>query len=505
MRLRNISAQTTLVTGVLLVLAMLLVDFLFSALWYYQAARARLARMQDALAYAAGSLADGAERSAEIPARLPQDSPFCLYLLAGAGRQVLARNCPIPARFGAHDEQGDPVVALAPRHALFAFRVVRTGGGLPGRLVAVEREGTPTLARQMLRLQGFVLTYIALYALVLTALAYFSSVRRIRRPLEQLAATAESAGDRERDAPFPEQQQLGELRRLSYNLNRMLRRIDEDRAALKAAAVALEAKNAELVANRAEMIRTEKLAATGRLAAGMAHEIGNPLGVIQGYLELMRMGDCDPKEREEYIDHALQETRRIHRLISAMLQTVRGRAGRDAPALERTDLRAFLENFVADMRPQSLFKNIELLLETEETEAPALVSADALRQVLLNAFLNAADAVRAARESGGRIEAGVFRTEEDGKPRFDIRVADNGCGLDPEHAEKIFEQFFTTKAPGSGTGLGLSVSLALVENMGGALRAENREEGGMILHVLLPPADEPEASGTAERTEEPAA
>ena len=500
MRLHNISAQTTLVTGVLLVLAMLLVDLLFSALWYYQTARARLARMQDTLAHVAGTLADNAERSAEILARLPQDNPFCLYLLAGVGRQILAGNCPIPARFAAQDEPGDPAAALAPEHALFAFRVVRTGNGLPGRLVAVEREGTPTLFQQMLRLQGFVLTYIALYALVLTALAYFSALRRIQRPLEQLAATAESAGDQ--DTPFPEQQQLGELRRLSFNLNRMLRRLEQDRVALKAAAAELEQKNAELLANREEMIRTEKLAATGRLAAGMAHEIGNPLGVVQGYLELMRMGTCSPEEREEYIDHALQETRRIHRLISAMLQTVRGRAGRDAPSLERLDLPVFLEHFVADMRPQTLFKHIELrLVPVEETaveSAPVFASADALRQVLLNAFLNAADAIHSARESGGRIEAGVFRIKEDGKPRFDIRIADNGCGLAPEHAGKIFEQFFTTKAPGAGTGLGLSVSLALVEGMGGALKAENREEGGMILHILLPAADESNAAATSE-------
>ena len=182
----------------------------------------------------------------------------------------------------------------------------------------------------------------------------------------------------------------------------------------------------------------------------------------------------------------------MHRLVTMLLQAARHRPDQQAQAAEQVDLPAFLAEFVETMRPQSLFKNIELCLDVELSDACVEAPPDALRQVLLNAFLNAADAVKTVRESGGRIELGLRRVGDDGRARFEVTVADNGCGLAPEHAEKIFDHFFTTKEPGAGTGLGLSVSLALVENMGGAMRAENREEGGMILRILLPPAGDTE-------------
>lgn len=485
---RSMSAQATLLTGTLLLLAMLLVDSVVSALWYYQAAQARLARMQDHLAWTAVSLEEGRRSFSAALADLPQGSAFCLYLLSGT-RHILEKTCLPPARFTSHSGAG--ITALAPEKALHASRLLSTDThSLPLTLVATERPGA-TVWHQLLHAQTFVLGYIALYLVVLTTLAWFSHFRRIQRPLEQLVATAESVFDPDTQ-PFPEQQQLGELHRLSYNLNTMLRRLEKNRTDLKAAAAELTEKNRQLLASQEEMIRTEKLAATGRLAAGMAHEIGNPLGVVQGYLELLQM-DCTAQERQEYIANALQEARRMHSLISTMLQTARGQSGL---AVERINVNRVLAEFTEAMRPQAVLKGIVLQLRPEAEHAAVNASADALRQILLNGLLNAADAIRSTGAASGEITLSTCEVQQNGVRLLDLCMTDTGPGLSSEAEDRIFDPFFTTKAPGSGTGLGMSVSLSLVEAMGGTMQASNRAGGGMELHVFLPLA------GTNDREED---
>ena len=491
MRLRNMSTYATLLTGVLLLVGMLLVDFVVSAFWHHHALRERRARMRDVLEYAALHLERapwtrfGGGAFAPL-ASLPEDAAFCLYLLTKKGT-ILDATCPAPPVPEDKTALTDILAALVPERAAHLSRSLHLGGrGGERRLLVTENPAFPTVTAQVLRAQQYALFYILLNALVLSILAFFRHLRRIQRPLDNLVATADSLHALDAH-PFSEVQDLGELHRLSFSLNRMLRRLEQDRLELQQAAAELADKNRQILAQQREMVRAEKLAATGRLAAGLAHEIGNPLGVVQGYLELLGMPDCGEQERREYTAHALEETRRMHRLVTMLLQAARHRP-EQAQAAERLDLRGFLAEFVESMRPQSLFRDIELRLEATEDDARIDAPPDALRQVLLNAFLNAADAIHAARQGRGLVVLGLQRVELEGRECLEVSVADNGCGLAPEHAEKIFDHFFTTKEPGAGTGLGLSVSLALVENMGGGMWAENREEGGMTLHILLPPA-----------------
>lgn len=502
MWLRSMSAQATLMTGTLLLLAMLLVDFFVSSLWYYQATQARLARMQDILNSFAVPLAGG-QSVGPLLERVPPDGAFCLYLLDEVSQRVLAQSCPLPAHLATYPEGSLTPLRLASHNGLFAVRLLRDRADqLPKQLIITEREGSRTVFRQVLRAQYFVLAYIGLYTLILTTLAWLSYSRRIRRPLEKLVATAGCAGELE-PHPFPEEQQLGELHRLSFNLNRMLRRLEQDRAALRAAAAELARKNRQLLDNQQEMIRTEKLAATGRLAAGLAHEIGNPLSVVQGYLELLQAGDCSPEERAEYLANALQETRRMHVLISTLLQTARSHGDL---VLAPVAVNPLVMEFARAMRPQAMLRGIALVLHVEAEEDSVEASGDTLRQILLNGLLNAVDAIRATAADSGSIEIGTRNVEREGRNWLDICVADSGPGLAPEHAGKIFDPFFSTKAPGAGTGLGLSVSLSLVEAMGGSMAAENREQGGMALHIMLPLArtaggaadDIPEVAGQEE-------
>ena len=126
---------------------------------------------------------------------------------------------------------------------------------------------------------------------------------------------------------------------------------------------------------------------------------------------------------------------------------------------ELLDLNRLLAHFVEALRPQAMFRGIALNLRLEAKDARVSAEGDAIRQVLLNALLNAADAIRTtAGEAGGVIVVSTCQVWVDEAPCLDLCIADSGCGLAPEHADKIFDFFFTTKKPGTGTGLGLSVS-----------------------------------------------
>ena len=378
------------------------------------------------------------------------------------------------------------------RFSLFVFAALLTAMGLLDAVVSAlwfsqVRADGEAVAR-IWALQPLIAVYIIVNALIFSLVFFFRFDAHISRPLHSLAIVA-GRHQEDNQPVFPDLPQLGELHRLSFSLNQMVKRIDQDRGRLQATAAELACTNEELLRHQEEMIRTEKLAATGRLAAGLAHEIGNPLAVVQGYLELMQMQDCSDSERLEYAANALRETERMHSLVSTLLQTARNRPAQ----VQLLDMHHVIEDFVEALRPQAILKDIEIRLSLAAEDAFIAGAEDALRQILLNGLFNAVDAIRLTGAQPGRIELSTQQVQRDGQVWLEICLADTGCGLAPEHSDKIFDPFFSTKEPGAGTGLGLSVSLSLVESMDGSLYALNREEGGMALHILFPQADQADA------------
>ena len=148
-----------------------------------------------------------------------------------------------------------------------------------------------------------------------------------------------------------------------------------------------------------------------------------------------------------------------------------------------------LDDFTETLAGQPLLKGITLELLAESPQLYIEADEDKIRQVLLNGVINAVDAIHAKGGGGGRIELQICQLEEGDHLFCDVVLTDNGCGLPEKYTGKIFDPFFTTKEPGAGTGLGLSVSLALMESMKGSLRVENREGGGVSLHLLFPLVD----------------
>jgi len=226
----------------------------------------------------------------------------------------------------------------------------------------------------------------------------------------------------------------------------------------------------------ARMQQNEKVVAVGKLAAGLAHEINNPLGVILCYAELLRQ---NLSGRQELSDLAVIE--RHATKANAVLRDLMDFARPRCPAPGLCDLGRALTELAGIFQVQAQVRQAVLKLSVAPDLPPILADAQALDQVAANLLINALDALPA---TGGRIDMRASHDRETGD--VVLEVADNGPGVPPEHRSRIFDPFFTTKEVGQGSGLGLAVVYGLVRDMGGRVEVENR--GGAVFSVRFPAA-----------------
>ena len=338
----------------------------------------------------------------------------------------------------------------------------------------------------MRRSQQMVFVYLLVNLIVLTVIGLFRFVRFTVRPVEELVRLTD-AYEEEGAVPFLALEQDSELGQLSTALNRMLQRIEEDRKKLQQSVASLEAANNELLATREEMVRAEKLASVGRLAAGLAHEIGNPIGVVQGYLGLLQQEDLTRAERNDFARRSEAELQRINKLVRQLLDFSRVNSGRQ----EEVSVHSILRDLVEMISCQPFMEHVEITIDFLAVFDVVLGRSDQLQQVFLNCLLNAADAMaNPPSDAGGKIEIQTVQREEQAEGRkqdyIGISVADQGTGINPEDLVNIFDPFFTTKEPGKGTGLGLSVAYSIVEGCGGTMRVESTLGEGTTMFIELP-------------------
>jgi signal transduction histidine kinase len=190
-----------------------------------------------------------------------------------------------------------------------------------GDIVAGSAWIFDTIYRSLRHSQQMLLVYI----FVNTAILAFVGIYRVLGLLQPLARLAQRAEDYKEDDEvlFSVRKEDNELQRLSSALNGLLRRLSAEKEKLRATVASLEAANAELKKAQTEIIRAEKLASVGRLSAGIAHEIGNPIGIVTGYLELLKQIDLPADERTEYLDRAEREIERISAIIRQLLEISR--------------------------------------------------------------------------------------------------------------------------------------------------------------------------------------
>lgn len=314
--------------------------------------------------------------------------------------------------------------------------------------------------------------YASVAALAILFLSYVLLTRLIVRPVESLTRAAERLASGKLGARAP----IGgaaEVAQLSIAFNAMSDDLRKERKALDARVAELEKLTADLRAAQSSLVRSEKLASVGRLSAGIAHEIGNPLTSILGLVELLREGGLEPAEQAEFLRRIQSETERIHRIIRDLLDFARARPEPAEEASASTDLALVVDRAVTLVAPQKDLRRIAIERRVAADLPPVRGSEDRWTQVLLNLLLNAADAI----EGEGTITI-TLEADEDDDARVLLRVSDSGPGIASEVRDRLFEPFVTTKPPGSGTGLGLAVCLSIVEGFGGKLTAENVEGGG---------------------------
>jgi signal transduction histidine kinase len=231
------------------------------------------------------------------------------------------------------------------------------------------------------------------------------------------------------------------------------------------------------------LVRSERLASVGRLAAGLAHEIGNPISALMGLEDLVLAGGLSADEERDFLMRMRKETERIHRILRDLLQFARPAAQPLSGEEEQEpgDVETAARDTAALVAPQRSLKEVSLTLELSPGLPAVALGHEQLMQVILNLVMNAADAVGA----GGTVRIAAAR--KDGGVR--LVIEDNGPGVDPRVQAQLFEPFVTTKDVGKGTGLGLAVCRGLVESAGGSIALDTEYARGARFIVDLPTRD----------------
>ena len=361
---------------------------------------------------------------------------------------------------------------------------------MDGRLLgAIALSGSLLPLYETLRSsQVVILFYILMDTVILVLVGYVLLSRIVVKPIDKLLAMTGAYKDGFMVPALPEssKDEIGDLTR---SLSHMLRRLDENKRDLQSHISSLEKANQELRQAQDEIIRSEKLASVGRLAAGIAHEIGNPIGIILGYLDLLNSGDVTEAEKKDFLNRIESEITRVNRIIRQLLDFSRPSSGEP----EKTRVHDMVKVTLSMLEPQPMMEGIRTGLELKAQKDTVLADPNQLQQVFLNIIMNAADALTGGKGEG-TLRQLTIRSERIGGS-IELRFSDNGPGIPQKELLRIFDPFYTTKEPGKGTGLGLSVCYRIVEGLGGTIRAESKTGEGMTIIVSLPLYDGKEKRG----------
>lgn len=239
----------------------------------------------------------------------------------------------------------------------------------------------------------------------------------------------------------------------------------------------VEKKTEEIQKSTAQLIKTEKLASLGRMAAGVAHEINNPLTGIVTFAHLLY--NHTPADSPEQKDLAviIEQANRCSKIIKGLLGFARATESDQT----QTDINEVLDTALQMVNTKADFLNIHLDVKTDKTLSPITADPSQIQQVFLNILLNAVDAM----EGRGTLSIVTRKVFENGKAFAEVEFRDTGPGIPEENLQKIFDPFFTTKPVGKGTGLGLSISHGIIEKHGGNIRVKSSPEGTSFF-VRLP-------------------
>jgi len=336
----------------------------------------------------------------------------------------------------------------------------------------LERPFTHILWRTLLAFLGIALGGVLLVHVVAVRVA-----TRISQPIHAMAEAAQRVahGDYSQKVPAASHDELGHLAR---HFNAMMSELERAHQVLRESADELERKvaqrTAELEAVQAHLIQSEKLAAIGKLAAGVAHEINNPLtGVLTNSSLMLEDLDVDHPWRED-IQTIVTETLRCRNIVKGLLDFAR----QTKPQRSLISMNQVAEDVLALVRNQANFRDIRVATDLDPHLPAVLADNDQMRQVVLNIVLNAAEAM----PTGGDLR--VSSGPDPSRTGVELQIADAGPGIPADVRARLFEPFFTTKK--SGTGLGLAIAYGIVERHNGQLKVDTTVGRGTTFTIALP-------------------
>jgi two-component system NtrC family sensor kinase len=325
------------------------------------------------------------------------------------------------------------------------------------------------------RLQFIMLTclLLLLIGILITILSHYLVDIPVQRLVRHSAKVA--AGDLESRVPVTSRDELGEL---SDSLNRMTESLGTADRELKGWADSLEQKVAErsqeIMRMEAQLRNSEKLASLGTLAAGVAHEINNPLTGILLYASILNSDKRLEPSLLPDVERIICETERCAGIVKDLLEFSR----ESSPKKETVSLDAVLDDVITFFHQQPGFSTVAIEKHFHSGLAPVAVDPNQIRQVFMNIVINGGHAM----PRGGKLDISTYLST-DGKYAC-ASVTDNGCGIAEENLTKIFDPFFTTKS--EGTGLGLSISHGIVTNNGGKIEVQSAVGEGTTFVVKFP-------------------
>ncbi|MBK9703141.1 MAG: HAMP domain-containing protein [Betaproteobacteria bacterium] len=343
------------------------------------------------------------------------------------------------------------------------------------------------------RIAELSLAFVLLAAVCVGALVH----RLVYTPLRDLEDGAKRLASGNLNQPIPVRS-ADELGQVASSFNTMTAALRQSQAELRESARTLEQKVEErtlqLRAAEAEAHQSEKLAAVGLLASGVAHEINNPLTGVLTFSHLIRQKMPDGSADAEDMDLVIRETRRCASIVRRLLDFARQKS----PEVRFADLNAVILDVARFIERSAHLHNTAMTIDLDPGLPQVWIDEDQIKQVIMNILVNAQHAT----ESGGSIAIRSRRhptplSPEPGAAPIDmieVSVVDTGCGIPDDDLQRIFDPFFTSKDVGKGTGLGLSVSHGIVKAHGGTIRVESAVGRGSTFRVYLPIAAPPDAT-----------
>jgi two-component system NtrC family sensor kinase len=320
---------------------------------------------------------------------------------------------------------------------------------------------------------------LATVALILIIGTTYLIIRQITHPLVEIADAAHAIAEGEFDVTVAADQP-GELGVLANAFNRMLASLRQMRSDLEEWGRTLENKvelrTQELVSMQARVAQSERLASVGMLAAGVAHEINNPLGGILALTSLTLEDTPTTDQRRENLEEVVRQTERCRDIVKSLLEFSR----QSKEGTETVDLNEIARDTYALVGSQSLFFNVAVVMDLDPDLPRIMADRSQMQQVFMNLFVNAAQAM----QEEGRITVKSGYSRQDG--HVVVTVSDTGHGIDKQHIARIFDPFFTTKEDGRGTGLGLSIAYGIVTQHGGTITVDSEPGKGTTFSMRFP-------------------